>query len=126
MLKIMTGLLLIVGTMAWAQPKPGHKAAAGGPGPCAQIENDCKKNGYIAGEAGKGKGLWIDCLCPLIGQNFPEPSKNVLTVPSDANLVPACRNHPAGQKIMQNCAQMLAKQNAKGNAKSAKPASKTQ
>jgi hypothetical protein len=89
------------------------QAQAAGAGPCQQIENDCKTNGYIAGEAKLGKGLWWDCMCPLIAPGFPEPSKNVLAVPSDQGLVPACRQHPFGQKILTNCANMLAKKNAK-------------
>ena len=65
--------------------------------------------GYVVGEAKEGKGMWWDCLCPLIAPNFPEPKKNVLTVPSDSGLVGACRSHPRGQKVMNNCARMMAK-----------------
>jgi hypothetical protein len=82
-------------------------------GPCEQIKLDCESKGYIAGEAGEGKGLWWDCMCPLIAQNFPEPTKNVLTPPSDSSLVPACRQHPHGQQIQQRCASMMAKKGQK-------------
>jgi hypothetical protein len=105
-LKLVVSLLLVSGT-----------AFARGMGPCEQIEHDCKQNGYVAGEAGQGKGLWWDCLCPLIAPNFPEPAKNVLAVPSDAGLVGACHNHPRGQKIVNQCAAMMAKKNAKGGGK---------
>lgn len=90
---------------------------AAGPGPCKQIEMDCAKAGYVVGEAKEGKGMWWDCMCPLIAQGFPEPAKNVLQVPSDAGLVPACRQHPHGQEIMTRCAGMLAKKNAKQQSK---------
>jgi hypothetical protein len=104
---------LLLSGGAWAQT-PGAPGQPGkGNGPCKQIESDCKKNGYVAGEAGQGKGLWWDCMCPLIAPNFPEPSKNVLSVPSDSGLVAACRTHPHGQKIMSRCAAMQAKKNAK-------------
>lgn len=116
-------ILTLLSGSAFAQTTPVGGPKPGGAGPCVQIENDCKKNGYISGEASLGKGLWWDCLCPLIATNFPEPSKNVLTVPSDSSLVPACRNLPMGQKIMADCANMMAQKNARQAAKqNAKPA----
>jgi len=110
MLKVSLAIACLL--ISYTAPSPAQ-AAAKGMGPCEQIESDCKTNGYVAGEAGQGKGLWWDCMCPLIAPGFPEPSKNVLAVPSDQSLVGSCQQHPHGQKIMNNCAQMLAKKNAK-------------
>ena len=116
MTKIILSLVFVAGIASAQTPPPKG-------GPCQQIENDCKTNGYVGGEAGQGKGLWWDCMCPLIAPNFPEPSKNVLTVPSDSGLVGACRAHPRGPKILSRCAAMLAKKNAKAAARGNPPPS---
>jgi hypothetical protein len=46
-------------------------AAAGGPPPpkepnCLAVYNACTGGGYIFGDAGKGNGLWKDCITPLM------------------------------------------------------------
>jgi hypothetical protein len=113
-----TAFLSLALSSAFAAGPGGMTAAGGGQGhgnksgPCEQIENDCKGAGYVAGEAGQGKGLWWDCMCPLIAPGFAEPSKNVLSVPSDQGLVGNCQKHPHGQRIVSRCQQMLAKKNA--------------
>ncbi len=90
-----------------------------GPGPCGQIEKDCRAHGYIPGEANVGKGFWCDCLCPLVAPNFPEPSNNVLQVPSDSNLVASCKTHPRYAQITKTCADIQAKNNCKPHVKPA-------
>lgn len=41
-------------------------AFAAGNGPCAQIEQACASAGFIKGEYKEGKGLWRDCVDPIV------------------------------------------------------------
>ena len=49
--------------------------------PCRQIIDACKANGFILGEYKEGKGLWRDCVCPIMNGTKP-PANTELTLPS--------------------------------------------
>ena len=69
--------------------------AGGGTGPCEQIVQTCEKAGFVKGEAKEGKGLWVDCIKPIM-QGKPAPQKSVMPLPTvDPNLVAQCKaKHP--------------------------------
>ncbi len=59
-------------------------------GPCKQIKEACTKAGFIKGEAKEGKGLWKDCIDPIMQGTTAK--KSVLPLPSvDPSLVAACK-----------------------------------
>jgi hypothetical protein len=61
---------------------------------CAQIYQACQNAGFIVGEAKEGKGLWMDCVDPIM-QGIP-PKKSVLPLPSvSPQVVASCKaKHP--------------------------------
>jgi hypothetical protein len=63
-------------------------------GPCKQIKEACEKAGFVKGEAKQGKGLWMDCIDPLMQGTTAK--KSVLPLPSvDASVIAACKQkHP--------------------------------
>lgn len=78
--------------LAMAQGKKGDHGA---PGPCKEIEQACKKAGFIQGDWKKGDGLWRDCVDPIMqGQtNVPGATKPLPSV--DAKAVADCKaQHP--------------------------------
>ena len=79
----LTILILMVGITSWAQSgktttdTPAQQAAA-----CTKIADlncksvcqACQNAGYILGDVGIGKGLWVDCVNPIM-QGTAEPAK---------------------------------------------------
>lgn len=67
----------------------GHEG--GHEGPCKQIVEACKGAGFVKGEAGKGTGLWMDCVDPIVQgkTSVPGATKPLPTV--DASIVAACK-----------------------------------
>lgn len=105
---------LFVSTMAFGGETPkvhsnARTASKSTIDPCAKLESDCSEHGYVFGESPQGKGLWYDCMCPLIAPGFPEPSNNALKVPSDPELARSCVDHPRGKELLDYCAKLLAK-----------------
>jgi hypothetical protein len=65
-----------------------------GEGPCKQVVEACEKAGFIKGQWKVGKGLWVDCVNPVMqGKSCSKPA---IAVPSvDGGLVSACKaKHP--------------------------------
>ncbi len=67
---------------------------AGQPGPCEQIKSACLSAGFVKGEAKQGKGLYKECVNPII--QGKTPSKATITLPTvDPSVVSACKaKHP--------------------------------
>jgi hypothetical protein len=65
-------------------------AQQGQPEPCEQIKSACQSAGFIQGDAKQGKGLWMDCVNPIMqGKTAPHA---VLAVPSvSPSLISACK-----------------------------------
>jgi hypothetical protein len=59
-------------------------------GPCQQIKSACLSAGFIPKDVKQGKGLWRDCVAPIIqGQT---PNNATLPLPSvDPSVVSACK-----------------------------------
>jgi hypothetical protein len=68
--------------------------AGANPGPCEQIKQACTNAGFIKGEAKEGKGLWRDCIDPIVQGTTAK--KSVLALPTvDPSVVSACKaKHP--------------------------------
>lgn len=64
-------------------------------GPCDQIKNACLTAGFIPKDAKQGRGLWRDCVNPIM-QGAPAPANAVIPVPAvDPGVVAACKaKHP--------------------------------
>jgi hypothetical protein len=59
-------------------------------GPCKMIRDACEKAGFIKGEAKIGKGLWADCIDPIMQGTVAK--KSVLPLPSvDAAAIAQCK-----------------------------------
>lgn len=81
--------------------------------PCEAIKTDCSKAGFVVGEAKEGKGMWWDCLCPLLDPGFQRPKNAALPTPSDPSAVQQCTSSNPGKQIIAKCNEMAAKKNAK-------------
>jgi len=64
-------------------------------GPCKTIHDACTAAGFVKGDAKDGKGLWVDCIDPIM-QGTAQPAKAVIKLPAvDAAQVAACKaKHP--------------------------------
>jgi hypothetical protein len=59
-------------------------------GPCHKIKEQCQAAGFIQGDAKEGKGLWVDCVDPIIQGTTAK--KSVLPLPTvDASTIAACK-----------------------------------
>lgn len=85
--KISISTILMISTISIAH-------AAGTPGPCDQIKQACTSAGFVVKEAKEGKGLWRDCVNPIIQGTTAK--KSVIALPSvDPSVVAACKaKHP--------------------------------
>ena len=88
------GILFLIGSSALLSSTIGL-AQEPKEGPCKQIIEACAKAGFVKGEAKEGKGLWADCINPIM-QGKPAPAKSVIALPSvDATLISRCKEkHP--------------------------------
>lgn len=86
--RIVLVALLAVPTMALANPNAGDH-------PCEAIKKACEGAGFIKGQAKEGKGLWVDCINPII-QGKAQPEKAQIKLPTvDGSAVAACKaKHP--------------------------------
>jgi hypothetical protein len=60
--------------------------------PCRVIEDACKGAGFVKGGAAEGKGLWKDCIQPVLG------GKTVSGVNITADQVQACKAKQSAKK----------------------------
>jgi hypothetical protein len=68
-------------------------AFAAGQGPCEQIVQACSSAGFIKGEFKEKKGLWRDCVDPIVQGKTVQTAIPLPTV--DPSVVSACRaKHP--------------------------------
>ncbi len=59
--------------------------------PCGQITKLCKKAGFLQGGAKAGKGLYTDCIAPIM-RGTPQPPAATTRLPQiSADVVAACR-----------------------------------
>lgn len=69
-------------------------AAAFANHPCQNLENACKAAGYVKGEAKVGKGLFKDCMKPIMaGQSVP----NVTVASADVSACQARKTASQGK-----------------------------
>jgi hypothetical protein len=64
---------------------------------CQAVYSACTQAGYIFGDAGKGNGLYKDCITPLVtGTTPPKPAPQGVTFPAQvAPKAQIChQNHP--------------------------------
>jgi hypothetical protein len=62
-------VITLMGTLCWADtpPPPPNPAPNGGAEhPCKAIEQACSSAGFVKGEAAQGKGLFKDCMQPIL------------------------------------------------------------
>jgi hypothetical protein len=78
--------------------KPGNHAQSNGEiataknsVPCQHIITECKKLGYIVGQAKTDNGLWMDCFNPVVKGGKPTRDGAQVTVPVSPTDVQACR-----------------------------------
>jgi hypothetical protein len=90
MRKIVTlgSVVAVMGALSWADttpPAPAPMAPKGPVQPCKEIEQACTGAGFVKGEAAEGKGLFKNCMDPILkGQ-----AVNGVTV--DPTVVAACK-----------------------------------
>jgi hypothetical protein len=85
--------MLVFGSLsAWgAAPATSAPATPAVSNPCEQVKEACSKAGFISGEVKEGKGLWADCIEPIMQGTTP-PKGAVLKMPTvDAATVAACK-----------------------------------
>jgi len=76
---------LIISTSAFAD------TVAPKEGPCKTIHDTCTAAGFIQNDAKIGKGLWVDCIDPIM-QGTAQPAKAVIKLPAvDPAVVAACK-----------------------------------
>jgi len=89
-LAILGSIVTLMGAWSWADTTPPPSGSNNGAGqPCKQIEQACTSAGFVKGEAAQGKGLYKNCVQPILkGQ-----SVNGVTV--DPSVVSACKERMA-------------------------------
>ncbi len=81
---ICVALLTLAAPLALAQGQ-------GGEGPCRQVKEACEKAGFVQGKAKTGKGLWKDCVSPIMAGSAA-PANTTLPLPTvDPTVVAACK-----------------------------------
>ena len=85
--KLLISSFMLISTISIAH-------AANAPGPCDQIKQACLSAGFIPKEAKEGKGLWMDCVNPIMQGTTAKKSE--IALPSvDPSVVAACKTkHP--------------------------------
>lgn len=64
--------------LAWSLLIPQARAA----GPCQPVVQACKSAGFILGAWKQGKGLWVDCINPIMqGVTAPHATLALPSVP---------------------------------------------
>ena len=89
---VLTAIVGLMAGLAFADnpaPAPSRKK---GSGPCAQIIAACKAAGFVKGEWKEGKGLYKDCLDPILA------GKSVEGVSIDPSVAQACNQVRANRR----------------------------
>jgi hypothetical protein len=70
-------------------PTAGSNAPGGAHHPCEVIKQACESAGFVKGEYKEGKGLWRDCIDPIIQG---KPVNSAIPLPTvDPTVVAACK-----------------------------------
>ena len=81
---VLSASLLTFASLAQAAGTTATSTATGsgsGTHPCAAIKQACITAGFVQNEAKQGKGLWKDCVDPII-QGVPQPANSVIKLPT--------------------------------------------
>jgi hypothetical protein len=76
------------------QSTPGA-VSAGAKHPCRELEQACKSAGFAKGQHKQAKGLWKDCMDPILD------GKSVQGVSADASVVQACKAKKAEHRAKE-------------------------
>jgi hypothetical protein len=91
-------IVTIVGTLSWADtttppaPPTGAPPPPGAAQPCKEIVQACSNAGFVKGEAAQGKGLFRDCMHPIMH------GQAVTGVTVDPAVVSACKQRMAQRR----------------------------
>lgn len=90
-------IVTLAGTLAWADTTPPAPPAnpvanKGAEQPCKQIERACTAAGFVRGEAQEGKGLFMNCMNPIL------KGQSVAGVTVDPGVVAACKQRMANRR----------------------------
>jgi hypothetical protein len=69
-------------------------AAAVTPDPCQQIVQQCQSAGFVKGDWKTGKGLWKDCINPIVSGAPPLAAKKPLPAVNPSVLSACKAKHP--------------------------------
>jgi len=87
---LMTGAFVSAQTGTIPTNRSSHPAE-GNPA-CGRILNECKRLGFIAGQAKKDNGLWKDCFDPIVkGGGTPTRDGRAINVPVSQSDLQTCR-----------------------------------
>lgn len=83
-------MVLLALTLVTSAALAQDSTSAKGPGkdqPCLKIQQACKKAGFVKGGAKEGKGLFVNCVQPIL------KGKSVPGVTMDAATIQACEDN---------------------------------
>ncbi len=85
----------IIGIFIFTQLGVLNVFAAPGMGACRQVRQACLSAGFVKGAAKEGKGLWLDCVDPVM-QGVAKVNKAGIPLPVvDPSVIAACKQeHP--------------------------------
>ena len=98
---VTVGMIALMGGFAFAADDSGATSAAGakkGTGPCLQVVQACKGAGFIKNDAKDGKGLFKNCVGPLM------KGQSVQGVTVDSGTVQACKDARAKRRANRKAA----------------------
>ncbi len=81
---------VLVSVSAWAVEPTGDASH-----PCKALEDACKSAGFVKGGAKTGKGLWKNCMEPLMS------GQAVTGVSADSATVQACKAKKAAHEASE-------------------------
>jgi hypothetical protein len=88
---------MMVSASVWAADPapmaPAGMAATDMEHPCKAIEASCKAAGFVKGKASEGKGLWKNCMQPIMD------GQSVAGVSVDAATMQACQAKMKAKKM---------------------------
>ena len=83
-------VVTLMGTLCWADaPTLTPTPTKGSMQPCREIEKACAGAGFVKGEAAEGKGLFKNCMQPIL------KGQAVSGVSVDPTVVTACKERMA-------------------------------
>jgi len=97
----MGSVVALMGTLGWADATtpPAPAPAKGAGQPCKEIEQACTSAGFVKGEAKEGKGLFKNCLQPIL------KGQAVEGVTVDPAVVSACKDRMAKRRARRQSGQ---------------------